>query len=270
MSSLSVDELQKILTTTVFKNRQDSKKASGRALGTIVELITFYILKEWEFLPHLSIERGLNEFGNDKIIHNVEFGLHQLVNEQTLSIGNEVKLPLTSTKLLKLFEVPDNIEKRSNYLLTSDSILRNSCLIGEYKDSLFIANLKDFNSQSKSATLSQLKTVPFSMVECKRVGVEDGVRKGPTTIEKAKQGAYVATRVSSLQKIRNRNGEMFGIIPLKNGKFKICELISERKRIIYDSPQDALDGFILTIGVVSNHGNWFTKDNMNKELLVLK
>jgi hypothetical protein len=30
-----------------------------------------------------------------------------------------------------------------------------------------------------------------------------------------------------------------------------------------------LDGFILTVGVVSNHGNWFTSDNQNKELKVL-
>ncbi|MGD1715830.1 hypothetical protein [Dapis sp. BLCC M172] len=31
-----------------------------------------------------------------------------------------------------------------------------------------------------------------------------------------------------------------------------------------------LTNFILTIGIASNHGNWFTSDNPNKELLVLK
>lgn len=30
-----------------------------------------------------------------------------------------------------------------------------------------------------------------------------------------------------------------------------------------------LRGFILTVGVVSNHGNWFTLENPNKELRVL-
>jgi len=28
-------------------------------------------------------------------------------------------------------------------------------------------------------------------------------------------------------------------------------------------------GFMLTVGIVSNHGNWFTSDNYNKELHVL-
>ncbi|HXP62139.1 MAG TPA: hypothetical protein VN829_16700, partial [Dongiaceae bacterium] len=32
---------------------------------------------------------------------------------------------------------------------------------------------------------------------------------------------------------------------------------------------DLLRDFILTVGVVSNHGNWFTSDNQNKELMVL-
>lgn len=39
---------------------------------------------------------------------------------------------------------------------------------------------------------------------------------------------------------------------------------------MYVADKSELDGFILTIGVVSNHGNWFTADDLNKELLVLK
>jgi hypothetical protein len=34
-------------------------------------------------------------------------------------------------------------------------------------------------------------------------------------------------------------------------------------------PPGDLRGFILTVGVVSNHGNWFTSNNPNKELRVL-
>ena len=49
------------------------------------------------------------------------------------------------------------------------------------------------------------------MFECKRVGIEEGMTKGPQTIEKAKQGAYVARMASSLQKIRSESGEMQGI-----------------------------------------------------------
>ena len=47
--------------------------------------------------------------------------------------------------------------------------------------------------------LNDLIAEPFAIFECKRVGVEEGMRKGPQTIEKAKQGAYVARSVSSLQ-----------------------------------------------------------------------
>jgi len=108
------------------------------------------------------------------------------------------------------------------------------------------------------------------MVECKRVGVEDGAKKGPTTIEKAKQGAYVAKHVSALQKVRGRDGKIYGVMPLTSGEFQIRELAEEIRRLVFEAPVDELDGFTLTVGVVSNHGNWFTKDDPNKELAVLK
>jgi hypothetical protein len=40
----SVDQLQKVLVEKVFHYAKDSKKAAGRALGTLVEIITFYLL----------------------------------------------------------------------------------------------------------------------------------------------------------------------------------------------------------------------------------
>ena len=39
--------------------------------------------------------------------------------------------------------------------------------------------------------------------------------------------------------------------------------------IIYSDNSELLQKFILTVGVVSNHGNWFTAENHNKELKVL-
>ena len=39
--------------------------------------------------------------------------------------------------------------------------------------------------------------------------------------------------------------------------------------VLASSSPDLLRDFVLTVGVVSNHGNWFTSDNPNKELLVL-
>ena len=63
------------------------------------------------------------------------------------------------------------------------------------------------------------------MFECKRVGVEEGNKKGPQTIEKAKQGAYVARTVSSLQKIRIDSGELHGVIP--RGKARLLETLCQ-------------------------------------------
>ena len=267
----SVDALQKALGESIFSNRTDVKKAAGRALGTIVELITFYMLKQWGFLPHLTIERGLAEFGNDQITHNVEFGLHHCYEKSSATLKNEeYKLPLTTAKLRKLFDIAKEIPIKANTLLTKDLILRNSCVIGASDQRLLVAHLDDYGAQTTEISLSELKSHPFAMVECKRVGVEDGAKKGPTTIEKAKQGAYVAKHVSSLQKVRGHDGVMYGAWPLKSGGFEIRDLNAERKRLIYEAPAHELDGFILTVGLVSNHGNWFTKENMNKELLVLK
>lgn len=39
--------------------------------------------------------------------------------------------------------------------------------------------------------------------------------------------------------------------------------------IIASNDPELLSQFILTVGVVSNHGNWFTSENHNKELRVL-
>jgi hypothetical protein len=41
----SVDALQKTLADTVFYYASDRKKAAGRALGTLVEIVTYYTLR---------------------------------------------------------------------------------------------------------------------------------------------------------------------------------------------------------------------------------
>lgn len=118
--------------------------------------------------------------------------------------------------------------------------------------------------------LGLLKPTPYAIVECKRVGKEEGQKKGPTTIEKAKQGAYVANHVSRLQKVRAMDGRLYGALPRSNGSFEFRPFEEELSRLVYAAPPEELDGFVLTVGVVSNHGNWFTSDNPNKELRVLK
>jgi hypothetical protein len=95
------------------------------------------------------------------------------------------------------------------------------------------------------------------------------MKKGPQTIEKAKQGAYVARSASSLQKIRTENGGLYGIIYKSDGSFIIKPFVDLMEEIIYSDDEELLRRFILTVGVVSNHGNWFTSEHPNKELKVL-
>ena len=58
MAYESVDRLQKMLAETVFTYADNKKKAAGRALGTLVEIVTFYLLKTWGLGTSVAIERG--------------------------------------------------------------------------------------------------------------------------------------------------------------------------------------------------------------------
>jgi hypothetical protein len=108
------------------------------------------------------------------------------------------------------------------------------------------------------------------MFECKRVGVEEGQRKGPQTIEKAKQGAYVARVVSGLQRIPRRDGSVAGLVEEADGTLTTHPDYYGFLRSAIDSRNhEALANVVLTVGVVSNHGNWFTAETQNKEMRVL-
>lgn len=274
MAYESVDQLQKVLASQVFHYTQDAKKASGRALGTLVEIITFYLLKSWGLENSVAIERSLAEYGNTNITHNVEYSLHPILRRHGLSLPT--KLPLTPTRILAAID--ENVfpvkgfEKSGNRLLTSDLILRNSCVVARREkpySSHLMANLLSKSSDGFQVTLLEQYAKPYAMFECKRVGVEEGVKKGPQTIEKAKQGAYVAKMVSSLHKVRTPSGELRGLIYKSNNEIytkPYAELVAE---IVGSNDIEFLRDFILTVGVVSNHGNWFTSDNHNKELKVL-
>jgi hypothetical protein len=115
----------------------------------------------------------------------------------------------------------------------------------------------------------RLHSHPFAMFECKRVGVEEGAGKGPQTIEKAKQGSYVARTVSALQRIRKADGSLAGFLQKSDTDFIVSDYYALLSRVINSDDGNLLRNFILTVGIVSNHGNWFTSDNPNKELKVL-
>lgn len=263
MSYKSIETLQATLKDSVFNYAADARKAAGRSLGTMIEIITYYMLRDWGYSGYTAIERGLPEYGNSEITHNVEFTLHP-ISKQVQVKG--LKAPLTSSKIMKLLggEIDMNAysSKKGNNVLDSNNILRNSCLLAENDNTLVIANLV----HEGEVEVSILRLSPFCMIECKRVGVEEGCKKGPQTIEKAKQGAYVAQMTSSLQKVWSEDGKRLGFI-YNDGK----PIVKPYDELLEDVVNDdsLLHNFILSVGIVSNHGNWFTADNQNKELKVL-
>jgi len=263
MSYPSVDQLQNTLGSTVFQHTKDAKKAAGRALGTIVEIISYYMIRQWGMANDVLIERSLQEYGNKDIAHNVEFSFHP---SSLQSRQRFYTFPITSTALRKQSQMNDlECMPKKNNLIERDGLLRNACILAETNSEIYMANVADY--VKKEVDIVRLLPKPYAMVECKRVGVEEGCKKGPQTIEKAKQGAYVARMTSSLQKIRNNQGEMQGIIYDKSGP--IIKSYHELLDDIISKRDDLLKDFILSIGVVSNHGNWFTSNSLNKELRVL-
>lgn len=271
MTYESVDKLQRILANEVFKHTKDPKKAAGRALGTLVEIITYYLLKVWGLNNQISIERGLEEYGNPDITHNVEYSLHPIVRSCVLTIDKTGK-SITAKKILMALDKQNydlkGFEHKSNYLLRND-ILRNACTIATSANSFLLCSIKTNKNGKLELNIYEQSRKPYAIIECKRVGVEEGISKGPQTIEKAKQGSYVARTASSLQKIRNESGEMHGIIYKSDGSYIIKPFVELMEDVIYSNDRELLRRFILTVGVVSNHGNWFTSDNPNKELKVL-
>jgi len=266
MSYKSIDTLQKALGDSVFAHTKDSKKAAGRALGTLIEIITFYLLKEWKMTNHISIERKLAEYGNPSITHNVEFTLHPLLKKEVFDIAFSKNLG--SKTIAKAIGLKDNFVIKGKNIIDSKLTIKNSCVIAENDSHIIVSNTDSIKDKIASITTCWLMTKPYAMVECKRVGVEDGNKKGPQTIEKAKQGAYVAQTTSSLQKIRNDKGQKYGII-YKDGCPIIKPYTELLEEIIQSNDPQLLNDFTLSIGIVSNHGNWFTSEDQNKELKVL-
>ncbi len=269
MAYPSVDKLQNTLAAEVFGYAADKKKASGRALGTLIEIVTFYTLCAWGLRDATAIERPAPEFANPEITHNVEFSVHPIVGTKSVTV-KPLDLPLTSKKLLKLAgDLPDGTSVRDEQILSRANVMRNSAVVAEHAGGFTTAHIHAAKPDSCTIALTDLLEAPFAIFECKRVGVEEGMRKGPQTIEKAKQGAYVARSVSSLQKFRLQSGKVQGVLDIGSGKLRTGDYDTLLRQLIDGNDADALRHFILTVGVVSNHGNWFTAENQNKELKVL-
>jgi hypothetical protein len=142
-------------------------------------------------------------------------------------------------------------------ILDRNKIIKNAFVLSTNNTS-FIAIY--VNSSNNSYRICELKNKPFAMFECKRVGVEEGMRKGPQTIEKAKQGSYVARTVSSLQRIRYDNGSLGGLIQKKDGTFLIGDYYTLLGEIVNSEDAQILEDFIPTVGIMTN----YFKQNENK------
>jgi len=65
------------------------------------------------------------------------------------------------------------------------------------------------------------------------------------------------------------DGSLGGLIHLSSGQTRIGDYAEMLDSVVASDDPELLRGFSLTIGVVSNHGNWFTSGDHNKELKVL-
>ncbi|MDR2065877.1 MAG: hypothetical protein LBP85_09270 [Prevotellaceae bacterium] len=144
MAYESVDKLQKVLANEVFNHTKDPKKAAGRALGTIIEIITYYLLKTWGLNNQISIERGLEEYGNPDITHNVEYSLHPIIRSSSVTIEKTEK-SITANVILKALESIEfdlkGLKRKSNQLL-NNGILRNACTVAMSENSFLLASIK--------------------------------------------------------------------------------------------------------------------------------
>lgn len=265
MAYQSIDELQNLLSQEIFGDRQDSKKAAGRALGTFIETIVFYLLRQWGENDSIAIERPLAEYGRTEITHNVEFTLHPILHVYD-TFNLDANIPSTARRIAEKIQLPETYDITSKKLINK-GVIQNACLIGTTDSSMAIATPYSISAASTGIHAFVLDKHAYAMIECKRVGKE-GDSKGPQTIEKAKQGAYVAKTTSSLQKVRNDKGELDGIY-YADGKAHIGPYAKLLNEIIANGNAQQLRDFTLSIGVVSNHGNWFTAGNQNKEMKVL-
>jgi len=265
MSYQSIDKMQNLLSETVFSHTESPKKAAGRALGTIIEIISFYMLKAWGHEYEIAIEKPLPEYANQDITHNVEFTFHRsnFIKKLSVPVGNSI----TSTEIFKTAELSKKFQKLSTSRnLIKDGIIKNACTVAHSESSFCNAYL---SLDRNNIFLYELENNPFAMFECKRVGVEEGNKKGPQTIEKAKQGAYVARTVSSIQRVRLSDGRVAGVAEYNGNLESFNDYDSFIEKAVLELNAAILKRFILTVGIVSNHGNWFTSNKQNKEIKVL-
>jgi len=64
-------------------------------------------------------------------------------------------------------------------------------------------------------------------------------------------------------------GLLYGVLHLDSGELRYEPYEKFLRSVAASNDPSLLRQFTLTVGIVSNHGNWFTSDDHNKELKVL-
>ena len=156
MSFQSINALQQTLANSVFRYVADRKKAAGRALGTLVEIVTFCTLRAWNLSAHVVIERRVPEFANREIFHNVEFSLHHIHSRHEVSL-KPPPLPLTAAKLKRELPFLQDRDMRPVRLLSKDSLKRNAALLVKPGgESPVVANINSLDESQCSVVVCEL------------------------------------------------------------------------------------------------------------------
>lgn len=259
--------MQARLARDVFAHTKSPRKAAGRALGTLVEVMTYYLLRSWGLGDSIAIETSLQEYGNPEISHNVEYALHGVEKKYRISVpelpAREAITASTIKKRMLSLHGIDTGDARANALL-SGGVLRNSCLLNREGGARWVANY----DRKGRVSVSLQRPEPYAIFECKRVGLDARHGKGPQAIEKAKQGSYVARTASCLQRVQDVHGNDMGVIYDANNEYTVGPY-DELFHDIIHSEREIPPAFVMTVGVVSNHGNWFAADGQNKEMKIL-
>jgi hypothetical protein len=273
----SVDDVQKILMDKIFSKSEASKKAAGRALGTIQEIIVWLLLDAHGLGNRTILEYRLPEYARPHITHNVEFSINPQRKVEQVRLESElhktIKLPqsiidrhsVQKTSLNRSVRVIDhNSQFQRPVRLINPSFVKN---VEEWQaDALYFGQYID-NNQGSVVSVSKM---PVAFIESKRVGLEVGTTTGPQTIEKAKQGSYTALRCSKLQKVFLPKMTC-GVIAKNVGEqIKLRPYDEVWEEIIASKDIELLNGIIRSVIFLSDHINWYVNGIAKKDLTILQ
>jgi len=271
----AIDEAQMALANEIFDSRESPKKAAGRAIGTLQEILAYSVLHHYELDSRTYLEYPLPEQGLEEVTHEVEFSIHPKVGERGAEISGRKHENATLSDLdaSSLYDSKANRLKKPTLvhhdddgwdrIRTNPGLLKQDDLKNWEYDSIPIAY---YNNGNKKIVL--LDPQPIGFIECKRVGLEEGTTSGPQTIEKAKQATLVAFRTSRLQKIITSDGKKGLLIDddhVEVGNFE--ELWEDT---LSEGDPEELRGVVRSVLFFSNHGNWYPQDNEGKGVKMIK